>query len=138
MLFHLLIFSTVLMFIMFIYSGFCKIFNFESKVRTLDKKLDNKLPLSLLNFGMSLVILLEILGSIIVILGVVSINHPKISKILLPLSTIVLILFLVFLVVVTLIYHPPNKAIIPFLSNVTTFGGIGVLAILINIERIII
>lgn len=128
----LLITATIFIFIMFIYSGIYKIFNFESKVQTLDKKLNNKIPLLLVNIIMILVILLEIIGSIIVIFTIVYINNPEISKILLPFCNIVLILFLIFLVVVTLIYHPPDKGMIPFLSNCTTFGGIAVLGILLN------
>ena len=33
------------------------------------------------------------------------------------------LLYLAFLIVVTLLYHPPSSHMIPFLSNVTTFGG---------------
>ena len=128
----LLITAVVLMFIMFIYSGIDKILNFKSKVQTLDNKFNSKIPVILSNIAMILVILLEIVGSIIVIMSVAYINNLEISKILLPLCKIVLILFLVFLFVVTLIYHPPDKAMIPFLSNCTTFGGIAVLGILLN------
>lgn len=128
----LLIFAVVLMFIMFIYSGIDKILHFKSKVQTLDKKFNSKIPVLLSNIAMILVILLEIVGSIIVILRVAYIDNPELSKILLPLCNIVLILFLVFLFIVTLIYHPPDKTMIPFLSNCTTFGGIAVLGILLN------
>jgi len=117
---------------MFIYSGIDKIKNFDSKVKTIDTKLYNKFPLWLLNISMLLIILLEIIGSLIIIARVLYINNPEISKILKPLSNITLILFLIFLVIVTYIYHPPDKGIIPFLSNCTTFGGIGVLGILLN------
>jgi len=79
-----------------------------------------------------LVILLEIFGSIIIILRVLYLQNPEVSKILLPLSNIVLILFLLFLIIVTALYHPPNKGTIPFLSNCSTFGGIAVLGILLN------
>ena len=128
----LLIAAVVFMFIMFIYSGIDKILNFKSKVQILDNKFNSKIPVLLSNIAMILVIILEIVGSIIVIMSVAYINNPEISKILLPLCKIVLILFLVFLVVVTLIYHPPDKGMIPFLSNCTTFGGIAVLGILLN------
>ena len=117
---------------MFIYSGIDKIINFNSKVQTLDTKLDKKLPLWFVKLSMILVILIEIIGSIIIISRVLYLNNPDVSKILLPLSNIVLILFLVFLFIVTAIYHPPNKGIIPFLSNCTTFGGIAALGILLN------
>ena len=109
-----------------------KIINFKSKVQTLDTKLNKKFPLWLVNLSMCSVILLEIIGSIIIILRVLYLNNPEMTKILLPLSNIVLILLLLFLVIVTFMYHPPNKGIIPFLSNCTTFGGIAVLGILLN------
>jgi hypothetical protein len=127
-----LIIATILIFTMFIYSGIDKIMNFNSKIKTLDTKLDKKFPSWLLNLSMILVILLEIIGSIIIICRVLFINNSQISKVLLPLSNIVIILLLLFLVIVTALYHPPNKGIIPFLSNCTTFGGIAVLGILLN------
>jgi uncharacterized membrane protein YphA (DoxX/SURF4 family) len=130
--FIFLVIATILIFIMFIYSGIDKILNFNSKVQTLDTKLDKKLPLWLVNLSMYLVILLEIIGSIIIILRVLYLKNPEFSKILLPLSNAVLIFFLSFLIIVTALYHPPNKGIIPFLSNCTTFGGIAVLGILLN------
>jgi hypothetical protein len=117
---------------MFIYSGIDKIINFNSKVQTLDTKLGKKFPAWLLKLSMILIILLEIFGSIIIIFRIIYINNKEISNILLPLSNIVLILFLLFLVIVTAMYHPPNKGIIPFLSNCTTFGGIAVLGILLS------
>ena len=30
----------------------------------------------------------------------------------------------IFYIVVTIIYHPPGKSVIPFLSNLTTFAGL--------------
>ena len=130
--FFFLVIATILIFIMFIYSGVDKIMNFNSKVQTLDTKLDKKLPLWFVNLSMVLVIILEIIGSIIIILRVLYLKNPELSKILLPLSNAVLIFFLSFLIIVTALYHPPNKGIIPFLSNCTTFGGIAVLGILLN------
>jgi hypothetical protein len=127
-----LIIATILIFAMFIYSGIDKIINFNSKVQTLDTKLGKKFPAWLLKLSMILIILLEIFGSIIIIFRIIYINNKEISNILLPLSNIVLILFLLFLVIVTAMYHPPNKGIIPFLSNCTTFGGIAVLGILLS------
>ncbi len=127
-----LVIATISIFIMFIYSGIDKIINFNSKVQTLDTKLDKKFPLWLVNLSMALVIILEIVGSIIIILRVLYLQNPEVSRILLPLSNIVLILFLLFLIIVTALYHPPNKGVIPFLSNCSTFGGIAVLGILLN------
>jgi hypothetical protein len=130
--FIFLVIATILIFIMFIYSGIDKIINFNSKVQTLDTKLDKKFPLWLVNLSMFLVILLEIVGSVIIILRVLYLKNPEVSRILLPLSNAVLILFLLFLIIVTALYHPPNKGVIPFLSNCSTFGGIAVLGILLN------
>lgn len=135
--FYFLVFATISMFIMFIYSGIDKIINFNSKVQTLDTKFGKKLPLWLVNLSMILVIILEIIGSIIIILRVLYLKNPEISRILLPLSNVVLIFFLSFLILVTSLYHPPNKGIIPFLSNCTTFGGIAVLGILLNNKNFI-
>ena len=130
--FIFLVIATILIFIMFIYSGIDKIINFNSKVQTLDTKFGKKLPLWFVNLSMILVIILEITGSIIIILRVLYLKNPELSRILLPLSNVVLIFFLSFLIIVTALYHPPNKGIIPFLSNCSTFGGIAVLGILLN------
>lgn len=128
----LLIIFSILIFSMFIYSGIDKVLNFNSKVQTLDKKLNSMFPISLINLAMILVIILEIIGPIIIILRIMFIKNENISKILNPLSNITLLLFLLFLIVVTFIYHPPNKGLIPFLSNCTTFGGLAVLGLLLN------
>lgn len=108
--------AVVLFFIMFIYSGFNKIFKFQKKVITLSKK--THLPMFINQLGMILVILLEIIGSIIII--IYFINNSLINK---DLVKFVNIIFLLFLVVVTFLYHPPSKSLIPFLSNMTTFAG---------------
>ena len=110
--------SVVLFFIMFVYSGINKIFSFQKKVNVLQKK--TKLPLLINQLGMIGVIILEILGSAIIIMYYL--NPNLISKLLV---NIVKLLFLLFLIVVTLLYHPPSrKKMIPFLSNLTTFSGL--------------
>ena len=81
--------------------------------------------------GMAGVILLEIVGSFILIYGVYLlrkdpnlINTPMFKK----LVILTLILFMAFIVVVTVIYHPPGEGkMIPFMSNVSTLGGFGLL-----------
>ena len=108
-----------LFFTMFIYSGIMKIFRFKKKVKFLQKK--TKLPLLINQLGMIGVILLEIIGSLIIIV------HYLYPQVKIPITLIKFIksLFLIFLVVVTLLYHPPSKKVmIPFLSNLTTFGGL--------------
>ena len=109
--------SILLFFLMFLYSGFNKIFNFNKKVINLELK--TNLPYSINVFGLILVILLEIIGSLIIILYFFDKNLIKkyIVK-------FVNILFLLFLIVVTFLYHPPTDKLIPFLSNLTTFSGL--------------
>lgn len=109
--------SIVLFFTMFIYSGFNKLYDFNKKVKTLQNK--THLPYFLNVIGMICVILLEIFGSLIIILFFC--NKFMINKYLVK---GVNILFLLFLIVVTFLYHPPTDKLIPFLSNLTTFGGL--------------
>jgi hypothetical protein len=109
---------------MFIYSGYDKIINFSDKLKSLDNKLSKyiNLPESVLEFGMTLVILLEMIGPFIILARIILGNDaPDILKIL---SNFTFICFILFIIVVTLIYHPPNDKIIPFLSNCTTLSGI--------------
>lgn len=116
---HLKKVAVVLFFVMFVYSGIMKIFKFNKKVKVLQKK--TKLPLVINQIGMVGVILLEIVGSCIILFHYLFPN----KMIPLLLVKIVKLLFLIFLVVVTLLYHPPSKKMmIPFLSNLTTFAGL--------------
>ena len=102
---------------MFIYSGFSKIKNFQKKVSTLQSK--THLPHIINVLGMFGVMTLEVFGSLIMI---AHFYNPK----LLPfsLTKLVNVLFILFLVVVTILYHPPWDKKIPFLSNLTTFAGL--------------
>lgn len=114
--------AIIFFYIMFIYSGFDKIIHFSDKVNTLTKKIS--LPRFINSLAMVCVILLEIIGSFIIILYSLSLfTFPKIPKIVVKITYI---LFMIFLIVVTSIYHPPisMKKLIPFLSNVTTFSGL--------------
>ena len=109
--------SVCLFFVMFVYSGVLKILNFDKKVDTLGKK--TMLPKSINIMGMIGVILLEIFGSIIIVVD--RLNENIVPDLLIKL---IYGLYFAFLVVVTLLYHPPSSHMIPFLSNVTTFGGL--------------
>ena len=109
--------AIILFFIMFIYSGFNKIKGFEKKVLTLQEK--THLPHIINVLGMIGVILLEIIGSFIMVLHFLMNNLINIY-----LVKFTAILFLLFLIVVTFLYHPPTDKLIPFLSNMTTFGGL--------------
>ena len=109
--------AIILFFTMFIYSCFNKINGFEKKVLTLQTK--THLPFIINVFGMIGVILLEVIGSFIMILHFLMNNLINIY-----LVKFTTILFLLFLIVVTFLYHPPTDKLIPFLSNMTTFGGL--------------
>ena len=109
--------AIVLFFAMFIYSGINKILNFQEKVDGLREK--TGLPYPMNGMGMCGVILLEIFGSLLMI------YHFWGGK-MIPIEYVeyTCMLFIAFLIVVTLLYHPPWEKIIPFLSNVTTTGGL--------------
>ena len=109
--------SIILFFIMFIYSGINKLFSFNKKIKVLENK--TRLPHIINVLGMISVILLEIFGSLIMIFHFIIKNKKNIKYI-----KYTNLLFLAFLVVVTLLYHPPTDKMIPFLSNLTTFAGL--------------
>lgn len=110
--------AIVLFYIMFLYSGVNKIRNFNKKVDILGKK--TNLSYVINSLGMIGVVLLEIIGSSIIILY--SFNKIQEYK---RFVQLIYILFLIFLVVVTLLYHPPSKQkIIPFLSNLSHFSAL--------------
>lgn len=102
---------------MFIYSGFSKIKNFQKKVSILQSK--THLPHIINVLGMFGVMALEVFGSIIM---VSYFYNPKLLP--LRLTKLVSVLFIFFLIIVTLLYHPPWEKKIPFLSNLTTLAGL--------------
>ena len=116
--------------VMFIWSGTNKILHFDKKVLTLMDKIDLNKNICIL--GMILVILLEIIGFMFLVEyffnSNVLFNIFNKFNIFLKLSQkqliqIILLSLLLFLIVVTVIYHPFSlKHPIPFLSNLTTFG----------------
>ena len=127
---EIIIFS-ILFFVMFLYSGISKIPAFEEKVKTLDKKLYNTLPQSLLKFGMFCVIVLEIVGPIIIISRLIQGENS--SRALIILSNFTFLCFVLFLMVVTVIYHPLSfDKPIPFLSNLTTLSGVLLMCVISN------
>ena len=108
--------AVLLFFIMFIYSGIMKILGFSKKTKHL--KTITHLPSPINELGMIGVILLEIIGSLIILYYFWGGNIPQ------EIVKYTIGIFLLFLIVVTFLYHPPTDKIIPFLSNVTTFGGL--------------
>ena len=109
--------SVILFYVMFLYSGYNKIFSFNKKVDLLQQK--TGLPYLFNAGGMIGVILLEIIGSLIMI-----IHYFKKDLIPIQIVKYVKINYLLFLIAVTLLYHPPTQKMIPFLSNLTTFSGL--------------
>jgi uncharacterized membrane protein YphA (DoxX/SURF4 family) len=114
--------AVFLFFVMFIYSGIMKISGFAKKTKGLSKK--TGLPYPINELGMLGVILLEVLGSLIIISyfwDQKDIFGIRLEK---KYMQYLLQIYLLFLIVVTFLYHPPTEQLIPFLSNVTTFGGL--------------
>ena len=111
--------AIILFFIMFIYSGIDKILSFDKQVEKLEEK--TRLPTIINQLGMIGVIILEIVGSLLIIDYFLFKHTPK------SLAKYVIYIFLLFMIVVTIMYHPPTsfkmRKITPFLSNVTTFAG---------------
>ena len=112
-------------FTMFIYSGFSKIKNFQKKVSVLESK--TKLPHFINMLGMLGVMILEVFGSIIMILYFS--DNRNIST---QLTQLICNLFIAFLIIVTILYHPPWDKKIPFLSNLTTLSGLFIIKTLIK------
>ena len=108
--------AIILFFIMFVYSGIRKIPNFVKNTKGLSKK--TGLPFPMNEMGMIGVILLEIIGSLIIVYYFLGGNVSK------EIVKKICEIYLLFLIVVTFLYHPPTDKMIPFLSNVTTFGGL--------------
>jgi len=108
----------LLFFIMFIYSGINKIPKFNKLVSGLSKK--THLPSPINELGMIGVIILEIIGALVVVYYFWFGEFKFITK---QNIKYIIQIFILFMLVVTPLYHPPNKCIIPFLSNVTITGG---------------
>ena len=119
-------FSVLVMSVMFFWSGINKILNFDKKVETLVKK--TGWPNMLCIFGMVGVILLETVGFILLL--EYYLNMQLLTKLLSPLIgqreliQLILITIILFIIVVTLIYHPLDVSRpIPFLTNLTILGA---------------
>lgn len=119
-------FAILVMSVMFIWSGINKTLNFDKKVSVLEKK--TGLPEMLCMTGMVCVIILELLGFILLL--EYFFKMPVLTKILEKfikqeqLIRLILIAIILFIIVVTLIYHPLNfERPIPFLTNLTILGA---------------
>lgn len=109
--------------IMFIWSGMNSLMNFDKKLISVHKK--TGWPIWMSKFGLGSVILLELIGMIALLdyyfgWGVLVKGNEQQKK---EIARHVVSHILIFLVVVTLLYHPLNmNNPVPFLSNLTLFG----------------
>ena len=114
--------AVLLFFVMFVYSGIMKISGFAKKTKGLSKK--TGLPYPMNELGMLGVILLEVVGSLIIVSyfwDQKDIFGIRLEK---EYMKYLLQIYFLFLIVVTFLYHPPTDKLIPFLSNMTTLGGL--------------
>ena len=109
--------------IMFIWSGMNSLMNFDKKLISVHKK--TGWPIWMSKFGLGSVILLELIGMIALLdyyfgWGVLVKGDEQQKK---EIARHAVLHILIFLVVVTLLYHPLNmNNPVPFLSNLSLFG----------------
>lgn len=114
----ILILALLLFFSQFVYSGVNKITNFSKKVEILGKKTNFSKEIN--QFGMVSVILLEIIGSLIILGYFISDTNNELYK---NITLVILTIFSLFIIVVTALYHPPGGKMIPFMSNLSILGA---------------
>lgn len=119
-------FGILIISVMFIWSGINKILNFEKKVKTLVKK--TGWPDGLCYLGMIGVIILEIVG--VILLNEYFLDTKILTNITemfikqKQLIQLILITMILFIILVTIIYHPLDmNRPIPFLTNLTILGA---------------
>jgi len=66
------------------------------------------------------VILLEIIGSLVVLGYFIFNSNNTLYR---NITIFTLIIFCLFLVVITVLYHPPGTKMIPFMSNISILGA---------------
>ena len=126
--------ASALFLFMFVYSGVNKFAQFPSKVMRLQKKLPAA-PLPLIRGGMYAVAVLEIVAPLVVVLYWLLPASMR-SGLFRTAVQICVVLLALFVMVVTPLYHPPRpKKMIPFLSNVSTLGGLCLLFLLMVRDR---
>lgn len=125
-----LTFISFLIVIMFFLSGLNKIVTFDSAVESLKNKLNLNLDNNLYSLAIIIVILIELVAPLIIFYYF---NTKKIDK---KYAHWAVSSLVGFTLLATIIYHPPNFSnymkSIPFLSNITTIGGLLLLAKTIN------
>ena len=125
--------ALVLFFTMFVYSGVEKVRRFSQKTRVLQKKISDLIPgwpQCLSAAGMAGVVALEIVGSAVVVAAMVS--GTAVAR---RIARAVVWVYVAFVVVVTMLYHPPSRAKpVAFLSNLTTLGGFLLIVHILDVE----
>lgn len=124
-----LIVGTVILNMMFFLAGIDKVLHFSKVVDGLIKRLSFvSLPIIVYQLAIVIAIIIEVLSPMIILFG--SIYRSKFNDRNCVFACYALILFTI---LVTLVYHfPPLKSIkyYPFMSNLTTIGGLYLTSIL--------
>ena len=120
-----------LMTLMFFISGIQKVFKIDKVTTGLQNRFPIKtLPFNFFRFSIVCVILLQILAPVVIVYSVAfDASYRKIAS-------LAAVALAIFTVLATLLYHfpPKGKEYYPFISNVTTTGGLLLLAHLLNSE----
>ena len=120
---------------LFIYSGVNKIKNFSAGSKGLQKKLG--VSSGLAKFGFGSVIFLELVLSIVVILFFLTVPFlkesgkisEKVANDLTYVAISIVCLFIIFMVAVTILYHPPKDGMSTFLTKLSFIGGFGLILV---------
>jgi len=106
------------MMIMFFLSGIDKMINFYKISNEFTKKTPVKIPIQLAYMAIIIAIIIELIAPILINVGLIKKNKRLVFY-----STLSLI---VFTVLATLLYHfpPAGYQYYPFMSNLTTIGGL--------------
>lgn len=107
-----------IMMIMFFLSGIDKMINFYKISNEFTKKTPVKIPIQLAYMAIIIAIIIELIAPILINVGLIKKNKRLVFY-----STLSLI---VFTVLATLLYHfpPTGYQYYPFMSNLTTIGGL--------------
>ena len=124
---------------LFISAGVNKIKTFNDQSLGLSKKLNISNTLGKL--GISSAIFIELILSLVIILYFITVPYlkqydkisSKTSEIINYIMIGIISLFIIFMITITIIYHPPRDDMGVFLNRLTIIGGFGfLLAILVN------
>lgn len=107
-----------IMMIMFFLSGIDKMINFYKISSNFTKKTPVKIPIQLAYVAIIIAIVIELIAPILINVGLIKKNKRLVFY-----STLSLI---VFTILATLLYHfpPTGYQYYPFMSNLTTIGGL--------------